>query len=170
MRLLRSSSPGAARSRKEKQITATILSVRAIAAPPGLKEKARFVLGEMEVRLAALGFQWRETTAAQVYTIYDLHPFTTDEIVKRGAGSHGLTWHYARPPVVGLEFEMDCRGVYLERVLGVLPGSLSVIDRRSLKVMHAWLRSLPPRSFPRPHPKSDHIRLGNILRVLCITT
>ena len=50
--------------------------------PVGLKEKARFVLGEMEARLAALGFQWRETTATQVYTIHDLHPFLADEIVQ----------------------------------------------------------------------------------------
>jgi len=58
-----------------------------------MKEKARFVLGEMEARLAALGFEWRETTATQVYTIHDLHPFIADEIVNRGAASHGLTWH-----------------------------------------------------------------------------
>ena len=28
----------------------------------------------------------------------------------------GVTWHYARPPVVDLEYEMDCRGVQIERV------------------------------------------------------
>ena len=45
----------------------------------GLREKARFVLGEMERRMAALGFAWRDTTAAQVYTVHDLHPFLADE-------------------------------------------------------------------------------------------
>ena len=35
----------------------------------GLREKARFVLGEMERRMAALGFTWRDATATQVYTI-----------------------------------------------------------------------------------------------------
>jgi hypothetical protein len=29
----------------------------------------------------------------------------------------GLTWHHARPPVVGLEYEMDVRGAAREIVL-----------------------------------------------------
>jgi len=28
-----------------------------------------------------------------------------------------LTWHFARPPVIDLEFEMDCRGVMREVVI-----------------------------------------------------
>ena len=82
-----------------------------------MREKARYVLGEMERRLAALGFTWRDTTATQVYTVQDLHPFMADEIVRRGAARGGLTWHFARPPVEGLEYEMDCRAVGRERVL-----------------------------------------------------
>jgi hypothetical protein len=79
--------------------------------PEGLREKARYVLGEMERRLAHLGVGWEATTAVQAYTIHDLHPFFADEIVRRGAARSGLTWHLTRPPVVDLEFEMDCRGV-----------------------------------------------------------
>jgi len=85
--------------------------------PSGLREKARFVLATMESRLSALGFTWADTTATQVYTVQDLHPFLADEIVRRGAANAGLTWHYCRPPVVALEYEMDCRGVALERTL-----------------------------------------------------
>jgi hypothetical protein len=85
--------------------------------PDAMREKARYVLGEMERRLAALGFGWADTTATQVYTVYDLHPFLADEIVRRGAARAGLTWHYARPPVRGLEYEMDCRGIGRERVV-----------------------------------------------------
>jgi len=40
-----------------------------------------------------------------------------DEIVRRGAAHSGLTWHFCRPPVRGLEFEMDCRGVRSEQVV-----------------------------------------------------
>ena len=79
-----------------------------------LREKARFVLGEMERRMALLGFSWSDTTASQVYTVHDLHPFLGKEIVRRGAAAHGLTWHFCRPPVRGLEYEMDCRGVSVE--------------------------------------------------------
>ena len=85
--------------------------------PDAIAEKARYVLGEMERRLAALGFTWAETTATQVYTVHDLHPFLGDEIVRRGAARAGLTWHFARPPVQELEYEMDCRGIARESVV-----------------------------------------------------
>jgi hypothetical protein len=82
--------------------------------PDGMREKGVFVLECMEQRMAAIGATWADTTAVQVYTVYDLHPFLGDEIVRRGAAQHGLTWHFARPPVEGLEYEMDCRGVPIE--------------------------------------------------------
>ncbi|HEX8164431.1 MAG TPA: hypothetical protein VF601_01435 [Beijerinckiaceae bacterium] len=85
--------------------------------PDAMREKARFVLSEMERRLALLGVGWADTTAAQVYTVHDLHPFLGDEIVARGAARAGLTWHFCRPPVRGLEYEMDCRGVAFEEVV-----------------------------------------------------
>jgi hypothetical protein len=86
--------------------------------PDGLKEKAQYVLGEMERRMGLLCFGWADTTATQVYTVHDLHPFLVDEIIQRGAAPAGLTWHFNRPPVQGLEYEMDCRGVRTERVIG----------------------------------------------------
>jgi hypothetical protein len=85
--------------------------------PGGLREKARFVLAEMQRRLSGLGFAWHDTTATQVYTVHDLYPLLAEEIVRRGAARAGLTWHLARPPVVDLEYEMDCRGVRHERVV-----------------------------------------------------
>jgi len=85
--------------------------------PAGLREKARWVLGEMERRMTALGFGWADTTAVQAYTVHDLHPFLADEVAGRGAARHGLTWQFCRPPVRDLDYEMDCRGVASERVL-----------------------------------------------------
>ena len=85
--------------------------------PEGMREKAKHVLGVMESRMSAFGQAWRDTTAVQVYTVHDLYPFFGDEIVARGAARHGLTWHLNAPPVVGLEYEMDCRAVFVERVL-----------------------------------------------------
>ena len=84
--------------------------------PAGLAEKVRWVLGEMERRMGLLGFGWADATAVQTYTVHDIHPQMAAEIVRRGAARHGLTWHYCRPPVVDLEYEMDCRGVVSERV------------------------------------------------------
>jgi hypothetical protein len=85
--------------------------------PAGMLLKAQHVLGVMEARMAALGFTWADTTGVQVYTVFDIFPFLATEIVKRGAGRHGATWQFARPPVVGLDYEMDCRGVHRESVI-----------------------------------------------------
>lgn len=82
-----------------------------------IAEKACFVLGVMEKRMAALGGGWKFTTGVQVYTVHDLHPFLGSEIVGRGAARHGLTWQFSRPPVIGLEYEMDCRAVATELVI-----------------------------------------------------
>lgn len=85
--------------------------------PEGLREKVRFTTQSMEQRLAAFGFTWKDTTGVQAYTIRDFHPVFADELVHRGAARAGLTWHFARPPVIDLEFEMDCRRVLRELVI-----------------------------------------------------
>jgi hypothetical protein len=84
--------------------------------PHAMRDKAVYVLGEMERRMGLLGFSWADATGAQVYTVHDIHPFLGDEIVRRGAARGGLTWHYCRPPVHGLEYEMDCRGIADEHI------------------------------------------------------
>jgi hypothetical protein len=83
----------------------------------GLKEKVGFTVREMESRLEAFGFSWKDTTDVQAYTVHDFHPVMTEELVRRGAMRSGLTWHFARPPVVDLEYEMDCRRVMRETVI-----------------------------------------------------
>ncbi len=83
----------------------------------GLKEKVAFTVREMESRLDAFGFGWKDTTGVQAYTVHDFHPVMTQELVRRGATRSGLTWHFARPPVIDLEYEMDCRRVLRETVI-----------------------------------------------------
>jgi hypothetical protein len=85
--------------------------------PDAWRDKVRFTTGEMERRLAEFGFGWKDTTAVQAYTVHDVHPVIGDELVSRGAARSGLTWHFARPPVVDLEYEMDCRRVLREVVV-----------------------------------------------------
>jgi len=83
----------------------------------GLAEKVRYVVGVMENRMAEFGHGWKDATAAQTYTVHDFHPVFADALVKRGAARAGLTWHFARPPVIDLEYEMDCRRVIREVVI-----------------------------------------------------
>jgi hypothetical protein len=85
--------------------------------PDGLKEKVRFTVRSMESRLDAFAFGWKDTTAVQAYTVHDFHAALADELVRRGAVRSGLTWHFARPPVIDLEYEMDCRRVTRETVI-----------------------------------------------------
>jgi hypothetical protein len=85
--------------------------------PEGLQEKVRFTTREMERRLQLFGHAWPDTTGVQAYTIRDFHPVLADELVRRGATRSGLTWHFARPPVIDLEYEMDCRRVLREMVI-----------------------------------------------------
>jgi hypothetical protein len=79
-----------------------------------LQEKALHVVGEMQRRLKLLDFDWTDTTAVQAYSVRNFH-HVMPEMAQRGVLNKGLTWHYARPPVIGLEYEMDCRVVHDER-------------------------------------------------------
>lgn len=85
--------------------------------PAGLQEKIQFVMGLMEDRLAGLGASWSRSTCIQVYTVHDIHPFIAAEISGRSASSHGFVWHYSRPPIVTIEYEMDVRGVCAELMI-----------------------------------------------------
>jgi hypothetical protein len=82
-----------------------------------LREKVRHVVGEMEARLSALGFSWHDALSTQAYTVQDIGPLVGPELAARGAAPGGLSWHFARPPVVDLEFEMDVRGAAREIAL-----------------------------------------------------
>jgi hypothetical protein len=84
--------------------------------PEAMHEKAKWVLDEMERRMSAFSGDWKTATAVQLYTIRDVFPFLESELGKRGVLRSGLTWHFNRPPVVDLEYEMDCRCVHSERV------------------------------------------------------
>lgn len=83
----------------------------------GMLLKGNWVLDEMERRMGSLGHRWADATGVQAYTVHPMPPALTGEIARRGAARHGLTWQDCRPPVEGLDYEMDCRGIPLERVL-----------------------------------------------------
>lgn len=85
--------------------------------PAGMQQKVHWLLGEQGRRLAALGRSWGEVTATQVYTEHDVLGLVTRELRARGAAGSDMVWHPIRPPIVDLDFETDCRGVRLERVI-----------------------------------------------------
>jgi hypothetical protein len=87
--------------------------------PDGMREKARFVMGVMEQRLRALGADWSRVTTIDIYTAESIHGFLVEDILQPAgpAAIHGVRWFPSRPPIRGLEFEMDLRGVARELVL-----------------------------------------------------
>ncbi len=87
--------------------------------PDALREKIRFVMGLMSSRLRGLGVSWEQVNTSNVYTVHPICGDVEPEIVKpMGAGAaHGFTWHYSRPPIESIEYEMDLRGVRRELVL-----------------------------------------------------
>jgi hypothetical protein len=85
--------------------------------PEGLREKVRFVVAEMERRLGLLGFSWNDAVSTQAYSVQNIGHLMGEELAARGACGGGLVWYYARPPVVGLEYEMDVRGPARELVI-----------------------------------------------------
>ncbi len=88
--------------------------------PEGLRAKAAHVLNLMEERLRDLGVGWAGVTAIEVYTVHNIHPLVRDLLLARAgpAAIHGLRWHFARPPIEEIEFEMDLRGAVREITLG----------------------------------------------------
>ncbi len=67
--------------------------------------------------MTALGFSWHDAVSTQAYSVQDIGALVGPEIAARGAAPGGLSWHFARPPVIGLEYEMDVRGAAREIVI-----------------------------------------------------
>ncbi len=85
--------------------------------PEGLREKVEFVIAEMEGRLKALGFGWKDAVTTEIYTVQNVGHLVGELLAARGAASGGIVWNYTRPPVVDLEYEMDVRGAAREIIL-----------------------------------------------------
>jgi len=85
-----------------------------------MREKAIHVMSVMSARLAGLGVDWAGVTAVDIYTAQTLDTYIREVVLApmKQSSVHGVHWHYVRPPIEGLEFEMDVRGVATERHLG----------------------------------------------------
>jgi hypothetical protein len=86
-----------------------------------LREKTADVMAAMQRHLDDLAATWADVTAVQVYTTSPLQAvLEPDILVPMGtAAPHGIHWFYSRPPVEGLDIEIDVRGTWREvRLLG----------------------------------------------------
>jgi hypothetical protein len=87
--------------------------------PDGLRQKTQCILEVIARHLAELHASWAQATTLNLYAVHDLHPLITTTILPAiGAASRvGITWHHARPPVNGLEMEIDAWAVEREEIL-----------------------------------------------------
>lgn len=110
---------GAALVRKGEKADPSDIIRRGDVSAEGMREKASHVLGLMEKRLAGLGTSWAQVTAVDVYTVQNIFPLVETLLLPRlgPAKIHGVRWHFARPPITEVEFEMDVRGCSREWVL-----------------------------------------------------
>src|SRR5215468_8145933 len=74
-----------------------------------MREKAAHVMGIMQARLQGLGGTWSEVTAIDIYTPQPIDSFLIDTVLAPAgtAAIHGVRWFPSRPPIIGLEYEMD---------------------------------------------------------------
>ncbi len=98
------------------------LSAEAIIRPQetsdaALREKAKTVMHVMQTRMAGLGAAWHNVTCVDIYTSLPIHAILPDIIYQpmTSRGSHGIHWYLSQPPITGLAFEMDLRGVHTEK-------------------------------------------------------
>jgi len=85
----------------------------------GMRKKAACVIEVLGARLAEMRVGWEDATAINLYTVHDPHPLIVSTLIPAlGRASHaGITWHYARPPVTGLELEIDLHAVRTELIV-----------------------------------------------------
>lgn len=88
--------------------------------PEAMAEKAAHVMATQQARLVALGGAWPDVTCVDIYTAYPIHSFLARGILERlgPAAARGVHWYLSRPPIQGLEYEMDMRGLRREVYLG----------------------------------------------------
>jgi hypothetical protein len=97
------------------------LSAAAIVRPgetsdQAMRVKAATVMQVMHERLLGLEVSWLSVTNLDVYTVQPLHAYLVDTIYQPigAAVRHGVNWYFSHPPIEGLAFEMDMRGVRQE--------------------------------------------------------
>lgn len=76
-----------------------------------LREKTADVLANLQGRLTQIPATWGDVTSVAVYTPHAIPSLLEASVLKAvgAAASHGLHWFDCRPPVQGLEVEIDTR-------------------------------------------------------------
>lgn len=85
-----------------------------------MREKALFEMNDLSERLNELGLAWQDCTTVNVYTVHNVMPYLVEGILKPigRAQMEGVKWYFMRPPILGLEMEIDARRTMQEIYIG----------------------------------------------------
>jgi hypothetical protein len=85
----------------------------------GMKQKLEHVIGVITDRLAKLALSWADATHTDLCVSRDIGDLMETVVVPglQGAAARGLRVHFARPPIIDAEVELETRGVHRELVL-----------------------------------------------------
>jgi hypothetical protein len=84
-----------------------------------IRARVASVATQLSEHLAELGQPFSAATHVSLYTVHDAQAALWAELLPRlgGAALQGVRWYPSRPPIVGLELEIDARRVLREIVL-----------------------------------------------------
>ena len=85
----------------------------------GIRRKLECVLDALAGHLRELQLGWDQATAVNLYTVHEVHHVLASILLPAigSAAQVGVNWHYSRPPVIGLEVELDAHAVRREQIL-----------------------------------------------------
>lgn len=85
----------------------------------GMREKMTFVIRAVMKRLGELGLTFRDATQVEVYLAEVAETVLSQVLIPaiEEPARRGLRWHFGRPPITGVEVELEARGVLQEVLL-----------------------------------------------------
>jgi hypothetical protein len=110
---------GAGDLRDQAELTDDAIVAPGDNSPTGMDRKARTVLQVMTDRLHALNVDWPDVTTVNLYTVEPPTTYFADPLLTQlgSTAIHGVKWVYSRPPIAGLDFEMDLRHIWRDEML-----------------------------------------------------
>jgi hypothetical protein len=89
------------------------ITARGDTSPSGLHLKAEAILASLTAALTAMNLIWDAAREANIYTVHDVYPLIASPLMPclASAARNGLRLHHARPPVTGLDLEIDAASV-----------------------------------------------------------
>jgi hypothetical protein len=87
--------------------------------PGDLESMLDSMMRVLSTRMAELGVSWEDATTIQLYGVDEVQGLLVENVLKRlgPAAIHGIHWFPSRPPIEGLQLEIDVRSVGMEVVL-----------------------------------------------------